>query len=108
MTRLTTSVPRTGPVIVEALAARYGGTAYAAVQLAHHLAEDRAAEVIVVARKGSLVARGIHPRPGLRLVELPSTKRFELARRVVWQAAALPELVRRERASGVLTWSGML
>jgi glycosyltransferase involved in cell wall biosynthesis len=98
----------TGPVIVEALAARYGGTAYAAIQLAHYLADDRFVEVIVVARSGSVVARGIRPRSGLRLIELANANRLELARRVAWQASELPRLVRRERASSVLTWSGML
>lgn len=95
-------------MIVDALAARYGGTAYAGVQLAHRLAEDPVADVVVVARKGSLVARGIRQRPRLRLVELPRAKRLELARRLVWQAFALTKLARREDASSVLTWSGML
>jgi glycosyltransferase involved in cell wall biosynthesis len=101
-------MPTAGPVIVDALAARYGGTAYAAVQLAHRLAEDPFGDVVVVTRDGSVVARGIEANGGLRLVELPSPKRLERARRVVWEAHALPGLVRRERASSVLTWSGML
>lgn len=94
-------------MIVEALAARYGGTAYAAVQVAHHLAEDPVAEVIVVARRGSLVARGVRHRD-LRLVELPHARRLELARRLTWQAFGLTKLARREGASSVLSWSGML
>jgi glycosyltransferase involved in cell wall biosynthesis len=105
---LSTPAPTTGPVIVDALAARTGGTAYAAIQLAHRMVEQPIAQVIVVARKGSLVARGIHQRPGLRLVELPRAKRFELARRLAWQTFGLTKLARRETASTVLTWSGML
>jgi glycosyltransferase involved in cell wall biosynthesis len=97
----------TGPVIVDALAARYGGTAYAAVQVADRLAEA-SLRVVVVARKGSLVARGIRARPGLCVVELSSANRLELARRLAWQALALAGLARRENASSILTWSGML
>jgi glycosyltransferase involved in cell wall biosynthesis len=97
-----------GPLIVDALPARYGGTAYAAVQLANRLAENRTPDVIVVARRGSLVARGIHERPGLRVVELPRAKHLELPRRLCWQAFALTELARREGAASLLTWSGML
>jgi glycosyltransferase involved in cell wall biosynthesis len=78
------------------------------VQLAHRLAKGPIAEVIVVARKGSLVACGIHQRPGLRLVELTPAKHLELARRIAWEALALPALARRECAASVMTWSGML
>jgi glycosyltransferase involved in cell wall biosynthesis len=103
-----TTMPAAGPVIVDALAARYGGTAYAAVQLAHYLAHDGGSSVIVVTREGSAVARGIQSRRGVRLVELPKANRLEVVRRVAWQASALLELISRERASSVLTWSGML
>ena len=95
-------------MIIDALAARYGGTAYAAVQLAEHLADGSAAEVIIVTRAGSIVARGIHPKSGLRVIELTAQKRLELAHRMSWQASGLPDLVRQARASSVLTWSGML
>jgi glycosyltransferase involved in cell wall biosynthesis len=101
--------PASAAVIIDALAARYGGTAYAAVQLARRLADDtRCGEVILITRVGSLVADGIRERPGLHLVLLPNPKRFELARRLLWEARALPKLVREERAAGVLSWSGML
>ena len=95
-------------VIVDALAARTGGTAYAAVEVARRLADGPAAEIIVIARTHSIVARGIEQRPGLRLVELPYVRHLELARRLAWQALVLPELARREGAASVLTWSGML
>jgi len=97
-----------GPVIIDALPARYGGTAYAAVQLAEHLANGSAAEIIIVTRGGSLVARGIHPSSGLRVIELRPRKRLELAHRISWQASGFLDLVRQTRASSVLTWSGML
>lgn len=95
-------------VIVDALAARYGGTAYAAVQVATHLAEDPLVEeVVVVARRDSIVARGLQPRPRLRLLALRNAKRAELPRRLVWEALALPRFLRRSPGS-LLTWSGML
>jgi glycosyltransferase involved in cell wall biosynthesis len=94
---------------MDALAARYGGAAYAAVQLAHFLADDPAVdEIVVLAREGSLVAEGIRPRQGLRPITLPKAKRFELTRRLLWEAFSLPALSRRLRASSVVTWSGML
>jgi glycosyltransferase involved in cell wall biosynthesis len=88
------------------LAARYGGTAYAATEVAVRLAEK--AEVVLVTREGSLIAEGLETRPGVRVLLLPAAGRFELARRVLWEASALLKVVRRERASGVLSWSGML
>jgi glycosyltransferase involved in cell wall biosynthesis len=106
---MSTPAAKTGPVIMDALAARYGGAAYAAVQLAHCLADDPAVdEIIVLARDGSLVAEGMRPRRGLRPLALAKAKRFELPRRLVWEAFSLPALSRRRRASCLLTWSGML
>jgi glycosyltransferase involved in cell wall biosynthesis len=96
-----------GPILVDALAARYGGTAHAMVQLAQHLAEDRAA-VVVVTREDSLVADGLRPSHGLQVVTLRSPKRLELARRLLWEGFVLPRLVRRHCAVSVLTPSGML
>jgi glycosyltransferase involved in cell wall biosynthesis len=99
----------TGPVIIDALAARYGGMAYGTAQLAYHLAGDpQVGPIIVVTREGSLIARNIRPRPGLRLVTLRCPKRHELAWRLLWEGFALPRFVRRHGASSVLTVSGML
>jgi glycosyltransferase involved in cell wall biosynthesis len=95
-------------VVVDALAARTGGTAHAAVEVARRLADGPSAEIIVVAHTGSIVARGIQQGPGLRLHALPRPARLELVRRLAWQALGLPDLVRREGAASVLTWSGML
>jgi glycosyltransferase involved in cell wall biosynthesis len=106
---LRNALRASGSVIIDALAARYGGTAYAAVQIAHRLADgSHGEEVVLVTRAGSLVAEGIRRRPGLRVLLLSSPKRFELAERLLWEADALPKLVRRERAASVLSWSGML
>jgi len=96
-------------VIIDGLAARYGGTAQAAVEVAQRLAgRGSVSEVIVVTRRGSLIAEELAPQPGLRLVTLPPQARFELLHRLAWQAHGLPLLVSRCRARGVLTWSGML
>jgi glycosyltransferase involved in cell wall biosynthesis len=106
---LTTRSSSAGPVVIDALAARFGGTAYAAIEVAQRLADEAGDdEIVVVTREGSLIAEGVEARPGLRLVLLGDARRFELARRVLWEAHGLPKLVRRERASSVLSWSGML
>ncbi len=94
-------------LLIDGLATRNGGGAYAAVQVARHLAEDPAVgAVTVVTRRESIVARGL--REPVRVVTLPNVTRAELGRRLAWEATALPGLARRERADGVLTWSGML
>jgi glycosyltransferase involved in cell wall biosynthesis len=91
------------------LAARYGGTAYGTAQLAHYLADDpELGPVIVVTREDSLVAQSIRLRPGLSVVTLRREKRHELIWRLLWEGFELPALVRRHRASSVLTISGML
>jgi glycosyltransferase involved in cell wall biosynthesis len=101
--------PLKGPVIIDALAARYGGMAYGTAQLAHHLADDSdLGPIIVVTREGSLVEQDLRPRPGLSLLTLRQPKRFELAWRLLWEGSGLPRLVRRHHASSVLTVSGML
>jgi glycosyltransferase involved in cell wall biosynthesis len=97
--------PEPPRIAVDALAARFGGTAYAAVQVARHLGRDPAVgEVAVVTRRGSIVADGLHGAPGVRLVLLRKAHRAELARRLAWEAACLPGL----EATAWLTWSGML
>ena len=94
-------------LLIDGLAARNGGGAYAAVQVARHLADDPAVgAVTVVTRRDSIVARGL--REPVRVVTLPKVARAELGRRLAWEAAVLPNLARRERADGLLTWSGML
>ena len=96
-------------LVVDALAARFGGTAYAAVQTARVLAQDESfSEVVVVARRGSLVAEGLAGEAGPRLVLLPEVSRAELARRLAWEAVALPREVVRDGQAVLLTWSGVL
>ena len=100
---------RSQTVVIDALAARYGGAAYATVHMASELADDpEIAGVVLIARAGSLVAEGASPHAGLRLVTLPETGRLELLRRVAWQAVRLPRLLRVESPAVLITWSGML
>ena len=94
-------------LVVDALAARSGGTAYAAVQVAHALERQHTCgEVLLVTRRRSLVAAGVRPRPQLRLRTLRPARRMELPERLLWEALALPGIARD--ATAVLTWSGML
>lgn len=96
-------------VLIDALSARFGGTAYGVVQLAGRLSErDDVEAVTVVARSGSLVELGLRTQPAVRSVALPERARGELLARVLWEAASLDRLVRAERAGVVITTSGML
>jgi glycosyltransferase involved in cell wall biosynthesis len=96
-------------VVIDALAARDGGAAYATLNMATELAGDPdIAGVVLIARAGSLVADGARPRPGLRLVTLRGARRLELPRRVGWEAVRLPRLLRETSPAVLVTWSGML
>ncbi len=96
-------------ILIDALAARYGGTAYAAAELAIHMASlPEVANVAVVTRRGSIVERRL---AGVRTVEctvLRDVDRLELVRRVLWEALLLPRLVKTQRVDTVLSMSGML
>lgn len=101
-------VTRARRIVVDALAARFGGNAEAAIQVARCLSADPLiGEVIVVTRAGSIVADGVQSGNRLRVIELRAGKHLELARRLSWEAAALPRLVAAQ-GSAVLSWSGML
>lgn len=96
------------PIVVDALAARYGGAAYAAVQIAAGLADPPGAEVTVVTRTGSIVEEGLRRTDQVRVVALPRAPRAELQRRIGWEALRLPALANRRTGTRVLSWSGML
>ena len=96
-------------ILLDALAARAGGGAYAAIRIARHLAlRADVTEVAALARSESIVARGLEDAAGVRLLQLPSGEPFELARRIAWEAVPLPALVRRERFDALISMSGML
>src|SRR3954470_19037842 len=81
-------------VIVDGLAARYGGTPQACIEISRRLALDSGiSRVVVVARRGSIVSNQLADGPNLRLLELPAAAATELARRLAWEAVRLPRLV---------------
>jgi glycosyltransferase involved in cell wall biosynthesis len=96
-------------ILIDALAARHGGTAYAAVHLARHLAASRKVSTVAVAtRRASIVERGLAGEPTVRCVALAEAPRMELMRRVTWEAVRLPSLVARDGLDVVISMSGML
>jgi len=96
-------------ILIDALAARYGGTAYAAVQLARHLAmRPEVSTVLVVARRESIVERGLADEQGVRCIAPPPAARMELIRRFAWEALRLPGVVARDDIDVVISMSGML
>jgi glycosyltransferase involved in cell wall biosynthesis len=95
-------------VVFDALAARYGGGAYAAIQVAQHLAlRSDVRDVIVLARRGSIVERELARAQTVRVIALPSARGGELAGRIGWEAVRLPALVRREQRDLLITMSGL-
>jgi glycosyltransferase involved in cell wall biosynthesis len=101
---------RGGRIIIDALAARYGGAAYSTVHLVQALRDDPRTEeeVILVTQRGSLLAAAAQNADGLPVIAVRSPPRFELAWRLAWEAIALPRLVRRNPMSTIITLSGML
>lgn len=96
-------------ILIDALAARYGGTAYATVQLARHLARNPdVSSVSVVARRGSIVERGLADDQAVKCMALPVGSRAELLRRLAWQAMRIPSIVARDELDVVISMSGML
>jgi glycosyltransferase involved in cell wall biosynthesis len=96
-------------VLFDALAARYGGGAYAAVQLARHLvARPEVSRLVVVTRRGSIVERGLADDPVVECRALAPAAHVELIRRTAWEAVRLPRLVGREQCDVVMTMSGLL
>jgi glycosyltransferase involved in cell wall biosynthesis len=96
-------------ILIDALAARYGGTAYAAIHLARHLATSPdVSAVVVAARRGSVVEHGLAGEPTVKCVVLPEARRMELIRRVMWEAVGLPRLVAGDDVDLVISMSGML
>jgi glycosyltransferase involved in cell wall biosynthesis len=95
-------------IIFDALAARFGGLAYAVVQLAQTLIRDPEMELVIVTRRGSLVDRGLANSPRIRLVRPVAPRRAELLHRVAWETLRLPALVRDLQADALVTFSGIL
>lgn len=100
----------TGPrVLIDALAARYGGAAYAAINVARHLARrPETAAVTVLARHDSIIERGLRSDTAVERLALAPAERLELARRTAWEALRLPQLMGAERFDVLISMSGML
>jgi glycosyltransferase involved in cell wall biosynthesis len=96
-------------VLIDALAARYGGTAVATVQLARHLAaRPDVSTVAVITRSGAIVEREVVGEEAVRCIALTAPHHLELAQRVAWEALRLPTIVRRERYDALISMSGIL
>ncbi len=96
-------------VVFDALAARYGGTAYAVAQLAGALGARHDVErVVVVTRAGSIVEDRLQPHHGLRVVRLEEPGALELPRRLAWEAARLPAIASHHEADGLFSFSGIV
>jgi glycosyltransferase involved in cell wall biosynthesis len=96
-------------ILIDALAARYGGTAAATVQLGRYLATSaKVSTVSVITRGEAIVARGLAREEAVRCLALPAPGHAELIQRIAWEALRLPALVRRERVDVLITMSGML
>jgi glycosyltransferase involved in cell wall biosynthesis len=96
-------------ILIDALAARFGGTAYATVQLARQLAaRPEVAHIFVVTRRGSIVYRGLNGDRSVTCVALREAQRLELTRRLCWEMSRLPTLVSREHVGTVISLSGTL
>lgn len=95
--------------MVDALAARFGGTAYAVGQLSAALLDrPDVRRLVVVTRSGTIADASLRPHPHLRRVRIPEPSRFELLQRVAWEAIRLRRLTERSGAIGVFSLSGML
>jgi glycosyltransferase involved in cell wall biosynthesis len=101
------TAPLARRVAIDALAARFGGTAYAVVHLARYLAEHVQA-VCVITRAGSIVHRGLAGDERVQLVLPTEPRRLELADRLQWESRRLPALLTRFRATDCFTVAGIL
>jgi glycosyltransferase involved in cell wall biosynthesis len=83
-------------IAFDALPARYGGTAYAVVQIVRALANrPEVQRVLVIARPDSIVARGIDGVPDTTVVLVSTSDRYELAQRLAWQTTRLNAVLER-------------
>jgi glycosyltransferase involved in cell wall biosynthesis len=96
-------------LVVDGLGARFGGSAYAVIQLVRELAErDDMGRIYVVAQPDSIVARGLTRGRKVHLLAPRPWPGSELGWRIAWEAARLPQLASEGRADAVVTMSGML
>lgn len=95
-------------LLIDALAARFGGNARAVVELAPALLERPEVDSVgVIAGHDSIVAAGLHAH-GLTLITPPLPPIAELAFRLGWEALRLPTIVRESEADVLLSFSGIV
>jgi glycosyltransferase involved in cell wall biosynthesis len=96
-------------ILLDGLAARFGGGAYATVQLARHLASrPEVAAVTVLTRRDSIIEHGLRNEPTVSCRTLVGASHLELIRRMAWQTWCLRPLVVREGHDVLISMSGML
>jgi glycosyltransferase involved in cell wall biosynthesis len=96
-------------LVVDALAARFGGTAAMAAQVSRALARrEDVEEVSVLSEPGSVLPTHVDQTPGLRSMLISTPNRGRLLARLLWEATRLPPLLDRLDATALLTFSGML
>lgn len=94
---------------IDALAARFGGTAYAAVEIAKALAgHEYVSHVCVATRPDAIVERGLRSHPGVTVLTIRPPARGELVRRLAWEAVRLNGALERWGSTGLFSMSGML
>lgn len=95
--------------MIDALAARHGGTAFAAIQLAKNLGESNAVpSVSVITRADSLVARGLVGAERVQRIVVRAPPSLELVQRTAWEWSVLPRLARRHGFDAVVSMSGIV
>ncbi|TML74982.1 MAG: glycosyltransferase family 4 protein [Actinobacteria bacterium] len=95
--------------MLDAFAARFGGTASFVVQLVDALLKrDDIERLVVLAEHDSVVVRDLRPAARLRLIRLAVPARGRVPWRVVWETIRLPRLLESEGADALLTFSGVV
>jgi glycosyltransferase involved in cell wall biosynthesis len=96
-------------LVLDAFAARFGGTASFAVQLTRALLDrDDVSRLVVLAESDSVVMRELRAAPRLELMRLAVPGPARLAWRAAWEAARLPGVLEASGADALLTFSGMV
>lgn len=97
-------------VVLDALAARFGGTAYTVLQTARALDKHPdVGRVVVVAQEDSIVGRDVRTTPGIAPLLLRAPRsRAELLWRLRWEAHHLPRLAQGYRADVLVSFSGIV
>jgi glycosyltransferase involved in cell wall biosynthesis len=101
-------LPRDMRLLLDGLAARFGGNARAVVEVAAALQRRSDVETVwVIAGEGSIVAQEVRAK-GLRLVAPSPLVAARLPLRLGWTALRLPAIAEKLEADAVLSFSGIL